>query len=217
MSDVHGSAAEIVGKGNNARGRRGDRDVVQLAKGERGGRTVGVRVLSASRKGDRDGRGSRRQSREVWEREGEGRPYLGEKRRASDGRPRRSDILASRVTATKLQICRWLRVDLWVLLGEKATKRRGKGRRASGGGAAAATRVVAVLLRVVREVVLLTLLRRPLGSSFLHHGCLCSSCQRSPDGRRQLPRSPNSLLFLSSTQLKNYETRPKSQTAQNIN
>ena len=35
MSDVHGSAAEIVGKGNNARGRRGDRDVVQLAKGER--------------------------------------------------------------------------------------------------------------------------------------------------------------------------------------
>ena len=47
MSDVHESAAEIVEKGNNARGRSGERGV----KGEEGGRTVGVRVLSASRKG----------------------------------------------------------------------------------------------------------------------------------------------------------------------
>ena len=41
VSDVHGIAAEIVGKGNNAHGRRGKRDVVQLVGGrEVAGRSV---------------------------------------------------------------------------------------------------------------------------------------------------------------------------------
>ena len=47
MSHVHGSAAEIEEKGNNARGRGGERGV----KGDEAGRTVNVRMLSASRKG----------------------------------------------------------------------------------------------------------------------------------------------------------------------
>ena len=47
MSDVHGSAAEVEEKGNNARGRGGERGV----KGNEGGRTVDVRMSSVSRKG----------------------------------------------------------------------------------------------------------------------------------------------------------------------
>ena len=175
-----------------------------------------MRVLSASRKGGRDGRGSGRQSREVWEREDDGRPYLGEKRWASDGRPRRSDIFASRVTATKLQICRWFCVVLWVFLGEETTKRRGKvsvGRGCScrnEGPRGTSSRGEGGCTRDAPTASCGFLLSSPRLSVLL-----------LPAVARWKEITPavslNSLLFFSSTHLKNYETRPKSQTAQNIN
>ena len=58
--------------------------------------------------------------------------YLSKKRRASDGRPQRSDILASRVTANNLQVYRWYRGDLSVFLGERNYENGGR-RKASGG------------------------------------------------------------------------------------
>ena len=132
--------------------------------------------------------------------------YLGEKHQASDGHPRRSDILASRVTATKLQVCRWYRIDLWVFLGErKLRKRREKGRRAAGGGCSrrnegrrgtssrgeggcthdARTASYGFLLSSPRLSVLLLL---------------------AVDRWKEITfaASLNSLLFLSSTHLKNY-------------
>ena len=143
------------------------------------------------------------------ERESDGRPYLGEKRRASDGRPRRSDILPSRASATKLQVRRWYRVILWVVLGERnyeteresEGERRDEGATAGGGGhRGTSSRGEGGCTHDAHTA--------SLGSSFLHRGCLVLLLLAV--GRWKavtFASSPHSLLFLSSTRLKNYGTR----------
>ena len=86
-----------------------------------------MRVLGASRRNCGNGSGSGRERVEKLEREGvTGFTYLGEKRQASDGRPRRSDILASRVIADNLQVYRRYRGGLSVFLGERNYETEGE-------------------------------------------------------------------------------------------
>ena len=111
---------EIIGIGDNARGRggRARRGAVGEGEGEVEGRQsceCWARAEGVVEAVAGAGEGVEKLGREGMM----GFTYLGEKRQASDGRPRRSDILASRVTANNPQVYRRYRGDLSVFLGER--------------------------------------------------------------------------------------------------
>ena len=118
---------EIIGIGDNARGRGGRARRGAVGEGE--GKVEGQQSCGCWAQAEgiveavaRAGEGVKKLEREGMT----GFTYLREKRQASDGRPQRSDIRASRVTADNPQVYRLYRGGLSVFLGERNYETEGE-------------------------------------------------------------------------------------------